>query len=190
MVLHTTGAMTAATGPTSNGATAAEILAALRCAVPACLCNRPRTRVGHCPASAHQDRNPSLGVDERAGRTLFFCRAGCRQDEVLRALRERGLWASPARRPRSRPAWRSPLAAARDRVLAEAKRERWARPGAIEMYRAADAVRTGLLASARLRQAATTAGDREEIWDLLDRAAEIEREAFGLEAELDAEALV
>jgi hypothetical protein len=64
-------------------------------------------REGHgwvCLCPAHEDHNPSLGVVEKDGRTLFNCRAGCSQDAVITALRERGLWTSSQRnRPTNRP---------------------------------------------------------------------------------------
>jgi hypothetical protein len=48
--------------------------------------------VANCPA--HDDKTPSLGIDEAPdGRALVHCRAGCTQDAVLSALRARGLWA-------------------------------------------------------------------------------------------------
>jgi len=43
-----------------------------------------------CPA--HDDRHPSLDLAAVDGKLLFICRAGCGQDAVLAALRERGLW--------------------------------------------------------------------------------------------------
>jgi len=43
-----------------------------------------------CPA--HDDRNPSLSLTERDGRLLVHCHAGCSQEAVIEALRERGLW--------------------------------------------------------------------------------------------------
>lgn len=52
-------------------------------------------REGHewrCRCPAHGGR--SLSVTERNGRLLLICRAGCPQDEVIRALREMGLWGS------------------------------------------------------------------------------------------------
>jgi len=55
-----------------------------------------RTR---CPS--HDDRRPSLDVTEKDGHTLFICRSGCTQAEVIDALRSRGLWSS--QRPPSRP---------------------------------------------------------------------------------------
>src|SRR5262245_42237532 len=48
-----------------------------------------------CPA--HDDQNPSLSINEdAAGKVLLHCHAGCEQQEVIDALRERGLW--PVRR--------------------------------------------------------------------------------------------
>ena len=44
-----------------------------------------------CPA--HPDKNPSLSIStSRDGKTLVHCHAGCSQDEVLAALKARGLW--------------------------------------------------------------------------------------------------
>ncbi len=43
-----------------------------------------------CPA--HDDHNPSLSVEEVAGKVLVHCHAGCSQDEVISALRNRGNW--------------------------------------------------------------------------------------------------
>ena len=45
-----------------------------------------------CICPAHDDRNPSLDVDEGDDkRALLKCRAGCSQSEVVAALKERGL---------------------------------------------------------------------------------------------------
>ena len=44
-----------------------------------------------CPA--HKDKHPSLSIDEGSdGKALVKCRAGCSQDDVIDALRQRGLW--------------------------------------------------------------------------------------------------
>jgi RecA-family ATPase len=45
-----------------------------------------------CLCPAHDDHDPSLSIAERDGRLLFVCRAGCSQDNVIDALRSRGLW--------------------------------------------------------------------------------------------------
>lgn len=44
----------------------------------------------HCPA--HEDTSPSLSLSESGARVLVHCQAGCTQDAVIDALRERGLW--------------------------------------------------------------------------------------------------
>jgi hypothetical protein len=58
-----------------------------------------------CPA--HQDRGPSLRIDERDGRLLVHCHAGCVQADVIAALRARGLWQAPERTwtPAERRKW-------------------------------------------------------------------------------------
>jgi hypothetical protein len=52
-----------------------------------------------CPA--HEDRKPSLSIREADdGRILVHCHAGCTQESVIAALRQRGLWPeqSPSKR--------------------------------------------------------------------------------------------
>ena len=47
--------------------------------------------IARCPA--HDDRNPSLSLStEKDGKVLLHCHAGCRQAQVIDALRARGLW--------------------------------------------------------------------------------------------------
>jgi len=43
-----------------------------------------------CPA--HDDRNPSLSIREADGKVLLHCHAGCRQRDVIDALKAKGLW--------------------------------------------------------------------------------------------------
>jgi len=43
-----------------------------------------------CPA--HNDDGPSLSVSEKNGKILVRCHAGCTQEAVINALRDRGLW--------------------------------------------------------------------------------------------------
>jgi hypothetical protein len=50
----------------------------------------PGRWMARCPA--HDDRTPSLSIAERNGSVLVHCFAGCRQAEVIAALRARGLW--------------------------------------------------------------------------------------------------
>jgi hypothetical protein len=57
-----------------------------------------------CPA--HEDREPSLSInDADDGKVLVRCHAGCAQEQVIAALRARGLWManSPRRFTRSEP---------------------------------------------------------------------------------------
>ena len=52
--------------------------------------------MAHC--LAHDDRKPSLSLrDSDTGMVLVRCHAGCEQDQVIAALRSRGLWTD--RRP-------------------------------------------------------------------------------------------
>src|SRR3984893_10382014 len=47
--------------------------------------------VARCPA--HNDRKPSLSIsDANDGKVLVYCHAGCDQEQVITALRRRGLW--------------------------------------------------------------------------------------------------
>lgn len=65
----------------------------LACGRPGCPCGRASqngTGLTHCPA--HDDREPSLSCTEKGGKILIHCQAGCPQDRVVEALRERGLW--------------------------------------------------------------------------------------------------
>ena len=56
--------------------------------------------IAQCPA--HDDQNPSLTIaDGEDGKLLVHCQAHCSQDQVIAALRSRGLWPDPASlRPR------------------------------------------------------------------------------------------
>lgn len=58
------------------------------------------------PCPAHQDRKPSLSIRETIdGKVLVHCHAGCTQESVIDALRQRGLWAEKGPSKRSdRPA--------------------------------------------------------------------------------------
>lgn len=60
-----------------------------------------------CPA--HEDRSPSCSIrDDERGRVLVHCFAGCRQEDVIAALRSRGLWPElpkQERSPTERRAW-------------------------------------------------------------------------------------
>lgn len=53
-----------------------------------------------CPA--HEDKTPSLHVNERNGRVLVHCHAGCSQAAVIHKLSEMGLWETKAISPAER----------------------------------------------------------------------------------------
>lgn len=60
-------------------------------------------RVGNCwmaRCPCHADSTPSLAIEDKAGKVVIFCHAGCSQSDVVRALRTRGIWppAAPERR--------------------------------------------------------------------------------------------
>lgn len=71
--------------------TVESIHQALQCEHPSCACHRSNSHV-HCPA--HADSTPSLSVSEKDGKILVYCHGGCPQDQVLSALKEKGLWPS------------------------------------------------------------------------------------------------
>ena len=45
-----------------------------------------------CPCPAHDDRTPSLSVDDGENGPLVKCMAGCSQEDVIEALRMKGAW--------------------------------------------------------------------------------------------------
>ena len=49
-------------------------------------------RKGRACCPAHHDSNASLEVDDKDGKTLVYCQAGCSQEEVIRELINLGLW--------------------------------------------------------------------------------------------------
>ncbi|NTW89271.1 MAG: hypothetical protein HGB26_09225, partial [Desulfobulbaceae bacterium] len=44
------------------------------------------------PCPAHDDREPSLSINDGDNGPLVCCQAGCSQDDVISELTERGLW--------------------------------------------------------------------------------------------------
>lgn len=68
--------------------------------------------MAQCPA--HDDHDPSLSLDEKGGKLLVNCLAGCPQDSVIGELKQRGLWpetthalpSPPPRKPVTRQIWR------------------------------------------------------------------------------------
>jgi hypothetical protein len=71
--------------------TADTIRQAQSCGNPGCTCGQPHGLV-HCPA--HADEHPSFSVSESNGKILVKCHAGCSQERVITALKEKGLWPS------------------------------------------------------------------------------------------------
>lgn len=55
-----------------------------------------------CKCPAHVDDKHSLSVSEDNGKVLVKCHAGCSQDAVLSALKDRGLW-KPSSKPTTPP---------------------------------------------------------------------------------------
>jgi hypothetical protein len=48
---------------------------------------------GNCLCPAYNDTDPSLNITTgRKGQPVFTCRAGCTQERIMDALREKGLW--------------------------------------------------------------------------------------------------
>jgi putative DNA primase/helicase len=46
-----------------------------------------------CPT--HEDRRASLSIDDKNGKVVVHCHAGCEQHVLLGHLRDRGLWPKP-----------------------------------------------------------------------------------------------
>jgi hypothetical protein len=129
-----------------------------------------------CPA--HDDRAASLSVrarDDGQG-VLLHCFAGCAYSTIARAI---GLGTSA---PTPHAQYASTLDEARAAVLAEARRQPWARM--VEHYAAARWVRAGFRHAEARRGAGHALGDTEPGWELLAGAAEIEHAARALEATL------
>jgi hypothetical protein len=51
------------------------------------------THSGMCQCPAHDDTSPSLKISTgRDGKVLWYCHAGCSQEQVRSALVAKGLW--------------------------------------------------------------------------------------------------
>jgi uncharacterized protein DUF3631 len=68
----------------------------LSCGKSDCGCQRPAGNL-HCPA--HSDHAPSLTATLDSGKLLVHCHAGCSQEAVVDALKQRGLWQEGRRKP-------------------------------------------------------------------------------------------
>lgn len=51
--------------------------------------------IARCPA--HDDKSPSLSITQK-DRVLVYCHSGCTQEQVISALRNRGLWYETTRK--------------------------------------------------------------------------------------------
>ena len=60
--------------------------------------------LARCPA--HEDHTPSLSISSSSEKVLFYCHAGCTQENVISALKERGLWENQSW---SKPKVQSPI---------------------------------------------------------------------------------
>jgi len=141
-----------------------------------------RRGLTHC--IFHEDRQPSLSVDLDRG--LFNCFA-CGQQGGIKRFAE--LVGEPAessrRRENSRP--ETEAARAQREVLARERRAAAMRAEWTPWWLANDHVRRCANAARDARAIATSLGpDHLRTWPLLERAAQVEREGWGIEAELDA----
>lgn len=70
--------------PQSGKPDAHDVRSRLRCGDPRCECQRDGANV-HCPA--HEDKHPSLSINESNGKVLYKCHAGCSQELLTEAIR-------------------------------------------------------------------------------------------------------
>jgi hypothetical protein len=136
-----------------------KILQALACGRLGCPCHRPRSKKTHCPA--HDDRTPSLGIDHDDGRLLVHCWAGCSQEAVIGALRERGLWSPENRSPRPQREQETDVRY----VLPQTRLG----PDELRLYVIADGLRLVDELRRSVRQ------ETDQAWEILEELADIER---------------
>jgi hypothetical protein len=150
-------------------------------------------RTGHswvalCPV--HADRTPSLAIAEGAeGMALVCCRAGCRSGDVLAkvGLSWRDLFPSRAAvRPSARPRTLTDDDHARRDVLTEGRRLQARRARYAELNAEADSIRVCAREVREARAVATRLGPRDDVFDLLQQAAELDTMTRAVEARLDA----
>jgi hypothetical protein len=165
----------------NDGQISAEtVRRALRCGIGRCSCQHGR--LVHCPA--HTDRSPSLAVDDAGRRVLVYDHGGCASSRVISALRELKVW--PAHTPVQSPALRRPWREqCRQELIEAALRQRWARPGILDLYAAADLIRSRISLVRRVRSTAIATGETHRAWEMLAVAARTECLALALEAALD-----
>jgi hypothetical protein len=94
--------------------------------------------MGRCPA--HNDRNPSLAIDDKDGALLVKCFAGCEQGAVVDALKARNLWPGnadtlpPTRKPVTEPIWKHVLPVPTDAPEPPAAHHRHGKPSHVWRY--------------------------------------------------------
>jgi len=114
-------------------------------------------------------------VDQAGDRILVHCHGGCDQHEVIQALQARRLWPASSE-PLRRRETLSPLDEARREILLEARRQ------LRRLFAESDSIRIGYQVVARARFVATVIGERDDVWDLLALAAQLERWTLAAEA--------
>jgi hypothetical protein len=160
----------------------------LRAALEAALLARGARKVGRhwrvrCLFPDHLDQHPSCDVDLEKG--VFVCRS-CRRGGGYLLMAEL-LALAPAGSPRPPPVSRDARPEGPDEVVAELRRwrNRWALRG--ERHEVADHIRAARQWVAAVRRWASTQDDRDDVWPVLARAADVETLAASLEAWLDEE---
>jgi rhodanese-related sulfurtransferase len=136
-----------------------KIRQALACGRLGCPCHRQRAKKTHCPA--HDDRTPSLGIDDDDGRLLVHCWAGCSQEAVIRALRERGLWPTENRLLRPQRGQETDVRYVMPQTRLGPDEQR--------LYAIADGLRLVDALRRSVRQ------DTDQAWEILEELADIER---------------
>jgi putative DNA primase/helicase len=92
-----------------------------------------------CRCPAHNDHHPSFSIAEtRDRKVLVKCWSGCRQDDVIDALRRRGLWdGKPGQTPQRRPKpsnFDAECDKPRDPMKSWRNAEPWVRGSAADIY--------------------------------------------------------
>jgi hypothetical protein len=122
-------------------------------------------------------------VDQAGERLLVHCHGGCNQRAVIEALHARQLWPgarTPGRGIADRQRLLPPLAQVRREILLKARRLLSRLP--LERYQWSDEIRWSYQLVASARRVATAIGDRDEAWQLLERAAWLETATLAAEA--------
>ena len=70
----------------------------------------------NCPA--HDDKTPSLSIEDKDGKLLYHCHTGCSQEDLTHTLKQRGLLGDSAP-PSSAPAPRKPKPEAEGEALTD-----------------------------------------------------------------------